>query len=508
MSVGGGPDIDLASVQLQCPVDLTDRELGRGSYGVVLEGKIPGAVCAVKRIHDVFSRQDRDWQSPELIQDKFLRECKVISRLRHPHIVQFLGVCEIVVRGTPTLGLATEKLFIDLHSMLDQSPTSIPLGLKFSILHDVASGLHFLHALTPSIIHRDLSASNVLLNSAMVAKIADLGMARLIPDGEKQLTSRPGNPAYMPPESDGKKYEKSLDMFSFGVLALFTLIHKFPEPLPVKSIEEKKPVFRSEVQRRDPFLKELHEVVKGHESLIEAVEQCLDDIATKRPEVKAMLALLQSAKTETSTEHLEMSKLDLVRAIEKEREDNKQEQRNVRRECDEAKMERENIREELKRMQEEHRRELEDLNREQGDKLKKELEDLKRKQVEKLKREQKQHQVQMEKKELATQLLVKEKEELQLIMNDQQIEMDEECNRVLCEKNKLENELQKKEEAAQQREKEVRGSLASEGNEAGYEGGVNEGGRVGVEQVAHEVLILKVDNTTQTDGATAKSRVS
>ena len=52
MSVGGGPDIDLASVQLQCPVDLTDRELGRGSYGVVLEGKIPGAVCAVKRIHD------------------------------------------------------------------------------------------------------------------------------------------------------------------------------------------------------------------------------------------------------------------------------------------------------------------------------------------------------------------------------------------------------------------------------------------------------------------------
>ena len=113
----------------------------------------------------------------------------------------------------------------------------------------------------------------------------------------------------------------------------------------------------------------------------------------------------------------------------------------------------------------------------------------------------------MAKKELAIQLLVKEKEELQLI-KDQQIE---ECNRVLCEKNKLENELQKKEEAAQQREKEVRGILASEGNEAGNaggQGGVNEGGRVGVKQVAHKVLILKVDNTTQTDGATAKPRVS
>ena len=495
MSVGGGPDFDLASVQLQCPVDLTGRELGRGSYGVVLEAEIPGAVCAVKRVHDVFARQDRDWQSPEQIQGKFLRECKVISRLRHPHIVQFLGVCEIVVHSTPTLGLATEKLFIDLHSMLDQSPTIIPLGLKFSILHDVASGLHFLHAQTPPIIHRDLTASNVLLNSAMVAKIADLGMARLIPDGENQLTSRPGNPSYMPPESDGKEYNKSLDMFSFGVLALFTLIQKSPEPLPVKSTEEGTPVFRSEVQRRAPFLKELHEVVKGHESLIKAVEQCLDDTAAKRPEVVAMQALLQSAKTETSTEHLEMSKLDLVRAIEKEREDNKQEQCNIRRECDEAKMERENIREELKRMQEEHKRELEDLKREQGDRHKRELEDLKReqgdrhkreledlkrKQVEKLKREQKQHQVQMEKKELAIQLLVKEKEELQLITKDHEIEMDEECNRVLCEKNKLENELQKKEEAAQQREKEVRGSLASEGNEAGGQGrGRGERGREG-----------------------------
>ena len=90
-----------------------------------------------------------------------------MSTVRHPHIVQFLGVC--FPPGSRLPALIMEKLFIDLHNLLENNP-NIPLSMKQDILLDVAKGLTYLHTRSPAIIHRDLSARNVLLNSAMVAK--------------------------------------------------------------------------------------------------------------------------------------------------------------------------------------------------------------------------------------------------------------------------------------------------------------------------------------------------
>ena len=304
---------------IQYDVEVTGKKLGRGSFGEVLEAKIPGGVCAVKKMSDAISTQEEGWEM-------FHKELNVLTRLRHPHIVQFLGV-KPGIEGFNIPALVTEKLSTDLHSMLLHEAEPVPLNLKFSILHDVAGGLFFLHSHSPVIIHRDLTATNVLLNSAMVAKIADLGMARLIPDGTEKLTIRPGNLDYMPPEAYGNRYEESLDVFSFGVLALFTLTQIYPEPLSYKYTENGKSFSRSEVDRRSTFLRHLQDEVKDQRKLVATVKQCLDDVPEKRPNIKQdILPLLKP------TEYCDKSKLDLVRMIERERKEHKNEEEVRRRE--------------------------------------------------------------------------------------------------------------------------------------------------------------------------------
>lgn len=104
----------------------------------------------------------------------------------------------------------------------------IPLSYKKSILEDIARGLLYLH--TKNIVHRDLTAKNVLLTQSLVAKIADLGNSRFLPEEEfALLTSQPGTLVYMPPEANTPgDYSNKLDIFSFGHLTLFTLIQVRP----------------------------------------------------------------------------------------------------------------------------------------------------------------------------------------------------------------------------------------------------------------------------------------
>ena len=151
---------------------------------------------------------------------------QVMVKMRHPHIVQFLGLCFIEGSALPVLVM--ERLDSSLDDLLEGTP-SLPLALKQSLLIDVARGLLYLHTRNPPIVHRDLSARNVLLTSSLVAKISDLGNARLVnlQPGQlaRTLTHLPGTTVYMAPEAfdEGSRYGPQLDIFSFGHLTLFTL---------------------------------------------------------------------------------------------------------------------------------------------------------------------------------------------------------------------------------------------------------------------------------------------
>ena len=153
-----------------------------------------------------------------------------MSDLRHPNITQFLGVCFLPNCQLPVLVM--ERLDGSLDDLLETVP-NIPLALKRSILEDVARGLLYLHTHDHQIIHRDLTAKNVLLTSSLVAKITDLGNSRIVnlqPGQLAQTLSRlPGTLVYMPPEAltAASRYGPSLDVFSFGHLVLFTLTQVF-----------------------------------------------------------------------------------------------------------------------------------------------------------------------------------------------------------------------------------------------------------------------------------------
>ena len=200
------------------------RQLGVGSYGSVEELEVNGILCAGKKIHETLIQRGN--VGAENIASRYVEECQLMSDLRHPHLVQFLGVCFLPNSALPVLVM--ERLLTSLDELLEHNP-DIPLSLKRSILADVARGLVYLHSHNPPVIHRDLSAKNVLLNSAMVAKITDLGNARIVNFQPGQLArtlSRiPGTAVYMPPEAfeDSSKYGPSLDSFSFGHLSLFTI---------------------------------------------------------------------------------------------------------------------------------------------------------------------------------------------------------------------------------------------------------------------------------------------
>ena len=183
--------------------------------------------CAGKRLHEALI--DVENEGADKMVEKYVQECELMSSLRHPNITQFLGLCFLPAETQLPL-LVMELLETSLDDLLEHVP-NLHLSLKRSVLEDIASGLLYLHERQPSpVIHRDLTARNVLLTSSLVAKITDMGNSRIIDVSPGQvartLSKLPGTLVYMPPEAldDKHRYGPSLDIFSFGHLSLFTLL--------------------------------------------------------------------------------------------------------------------------------------------------------------------------------------------------------------------------------------------------------------------------------------------
>ena len=295
----------------------TGKTIGRGPHGSVEEVTIPGAVCAAKKIHDFHL----DPSALSTVSQSFVQECELISILRHPNIVQFLGVC--FLPGSQLPAVVVEKLVTSLHSILAPEPSppaksEVPVSLKFSILRDVARGLSFLHSRTPPIVHRDLTAKNVLLNEGMVAKIADVAMAGIMTSLEVEtVTKSPGFSVYIPSEAveDEIKPTVAVDIFSFGILSLFTLSQIFPKPLPPTYVDKKGQVIgRTELERRDSYMKLIKSQFQQGHPLVLMIQQCLNNRPNDRPIVQKVMEWLEEARAKV--QDFDVNKLSLVHLLE------------------------------------------------------------------------------------------------------------------------------------------------------------------------------------------------
>uniref|UniRef100_A0A1X7U2D1 Protein kinase domain-containing protein n=1 Tax=Amphimedon queenslandica TaxID=400682 RepID=A0A1X7U2D1_AMPQE len=209
----------------------------------------------------------------------------------HPNIVNFLGVYYAPHSTLPTLVM--EYLPRTLTSCLESN--SLKIQMKYAILLDVAKGLIYLHQKNPCVIHRDLTANNVLLtHNLLQAKISDLGVSRKWAD--TMLTKAPGNTMVMPPEAlkDNPVYDHKLDVFSYGCLILHVLTGQFPRPTnqfkPKPSRKSADDYIKvPECNRRSYYIEKLPQV----SDLTSLVKQCLSDDPTKRPEMKIASSIIE-----------------------------------------------------------------------------------------------------------------------------------------------------------------------------------------------------------------------
>ena len=148
----------------------------------------------------------------------------------------------------------------------------------------------------------------------MVAKIADFGVARR----EAQLmTKGPGDILYMPPEAfapapaygDLSQYNTSIDVFSLGVLAIFTITESYPsELLPATETDPISGLLtaRPELERRGYYVKKVKDYLGGDHPFIKLIQQCLQNLPTRRPRIREVQQLLEEVITKEGGDNNEI----------------------------------------------------------------------------------------------------------------------------------------------------------------------------------------------------------
>ena len=291
------PPSRLRKVQL-----FKEQSLGIGSYGAVCRAKCDDLICAAKILHPtLFDPGADDYDSSgecRLPIQRFEQECEFLSSIKHPNVVQYLGMYKDPDTGLPVLLM--ELMDSNLTQFLDRLKNVIPYHIQVNICHDIARALAFLHS--NRLTHRDLSSNNVLMISDVRAKVTDLGMARL--SGIKSTrTMCPGTDVYMPPEAvkDQPLYTEKIDCFSFGVIALQILTQLFPKPgNRLKTIEIAHDDFPggavevrvSEVERRKNHINK----VDPDHPLLMLAKKCLNDVDNERPSAHQICRYLESLK--------------------------------------------------------------------------------------------------------------------------------------------------------------------------------------------------------------------
>ena len=279
----------------------TGKELGGGSFGRVIELNSNGNTFAGKVFNiDVHSTDRRS------ILEKIIAEIKRVLQIEHDNIVQSKNVC--FLGGNPLPVLMMERMMSDLQAfVLAPNNANLALKKKLCILCDVAHGLDHLHNLRPAIVHRDLTARNVLLTSDLCAKIGDFGNARVMdldPDANVcSLTACPGTAEYMPPEAqvhhqqDQMIYGPGLDMFSFGHLSLFVLTQSNVEVLPPNTVDGFGEIIPcSEVNRRSKSFERVNATLKRFQPLLMLIKNCLHNLPEQRPTTSRLLENLSGLR--------------------------------------------------------------------------------------------------------------------------------------------------------------------------------------------------------------------
>ncbi|KAM3391389.1 hypothetical protein ACQJBY_012835 [Aegilops geniculata] len=202
--------------QLKSATDNFNRnnKVGRGGFGTVYKGTIPNKQDVAVKVLSAESRQGIR---------EFLTEIDVISNVKHPNLVELIGCC-VEEDNRILVYEYLENSSLDRALLGSNSdPANFTWSVRSSICIGVARGLAYLHEEIPSpIVHRDIKASNILIDKNYVPKIGDFGLAKLFPDNITHISTRvAGTTGYLAPEYAWHgQLTKKADIYSFGVLVI------------------------------------------------------------------------------------------------------------------------------------------------------------------------------------------------------------------------------------------------------------------------------------------------
>jgi len=275
------------------------QELGGGGFGTVYRGKLSdGRLVAVKKLNQGGSQGIQ----------QFLNEVEVLSKVRHPHLVQLLGCCMerplLVYEYVPNGSISQH-----LHGGYKGD---FPWETRLEIAIQTAEALAYLHFLVdPPIFHRDVKTTNILLDKDFKVKIADFGLSRLVVNMENThiSTAPQGTPGYLDPDyHESYHLSDKSDVYSFGVVLMELVTAK----KAVDMARERKEINLASLavakihsgcllEIIDPDLLGLFPVYPVAQVMVEQVAElafrCLASEKDDRPSMKEVLAELQRIQT-------------------------------------------------------------------------------------------------------------------------------------------------------------------------------------------------------------------
>lgn len=251
-----------------------ERKIGSGSFGEVWKGEWAGIEVAIKKISKA-GISDKELKA-------FREEIEIMTKLRHPNILQFLGACL-----SPEFLLVTEYAENgSLYSLLQNRAVKISWAQALKLVVDVAKGILYLHSRTPVIVHRDIKSLNILVTKDWKAIVADFGLTKIKSVG--YLKTYCGSPAWTAPEVlRGMQYDEMADVFSFGIVLWEILTRSAPysgmEPsVIIGKVAFQQPGMRPPVppQATGPF--------------VDLMRRCWADDPRQRPNFSQILQILKT----------------------------------------------------------------------------------------------------------------------------------------------------------------------------------------------------------------------
>ncbi|KAL2521743.1 Receptor-like cytosolic serine/threonine-protein kinase RBK1 [Forsythia ovata] len=266
-----------------------DKLLGKGGHAEVYKGCLSdGQVVAVKKI------TKKEKNDEDRVGD-FLSELGIIAHIDHPNAARLIGFSaendlHLVLQFSPHGSLAT---------VLHGSEVSLEWKIRYKVAIGVAEGLQYLHCdCQRRIIHRDITASNILLSEDYEAQISDFGLAKWLPEKWVHHVVSPieGTFGYMAPEyfMHGIVHEKT-DVFAFGVLLLELITgRRAVDSCRQSLVMWAKPLLEKNIVKElaDPQIGSNYDVKEMKRAMF-AASTCLHHLPNMRPNMKKVVQILQ-----------------------------------------------------------------------------------------------------------------------------------------------------------------------------------------------------------------------